>query len=206
MRVFIGADPRQQVGPQVLAHSIFWNSSKPVQISYLILAQLPIKRMGLTQFTFSRYLVPYLCNYEGVALFLDADMVVNADISELFALKDETAVQVMQEQARFEWPSMMLFDCAQCKDLTPEYIDDPQTSPQGLRWAPTIGKLPPEWNHCVGYAKPMENPKLIHYTKGIPIWDETRDCEHADKWWKHHELANSSVTYANLMGNSVHAK
>lgn len=191
----------------MLAHSIAWRSSKPVDISYLILPQLPIKRRGLTEFTFSRYLVPWLCKYEGTALFADADMLVTADISELFNLKDESAVQVMKGQKRFEWPSLMLFDCAKCSNLTPDYIDNPESIPQKLDWASSVGDLPAEWNHCVGYTpKPAQTPKLIHYTKGLPCWPETKECDYSDLWWKELEHCNSTVSYQELMGNSVHAQ
>lgn len=204
LRVFIGSDPRQQVAPQVLAHSIAWRSSKPVAISFLVLSQLPIARRGLTEFTFSRYLPPYLCNYEGISLFLDADMLVQGDISELFSLKDESPVQVVKGKHRFEWPSMMLFDNFKCRALTPEYVDDPVNMPQTLQWAGTIGELPGEWNHCVGYDAPNPKAKLIHYTKGIPIWPQTQNCEHAETWWKELKSMNSSVSHQELMGNSVH--
>jgi hypothetical protein len=206
LRVFIGADPRQKVGPQVLAHSIAWKSSRPVSITYLILAQLPIKRRSLTEFTFSRYMVPWLCNYEGIALFLDADMLVQGDIAELFALKDSTAVQVMQKQKRFEWPSLMLFDNSQCRELTPEYIDSPQSAPQSLKWAPTVGELPEDWNHCVGYMSPNPDAKLIHYTAGLPCWPETQKLEHAETWVQAFQESNSTVSFQELMGKSVHVK
>lgn len=207
LRVFIGADPRQPVGPQVLGHSISWRSSKPVSITNLVLAQLPMKRMGLTQFTFSRFLVPWLCDYQGLGLFLDADMVVTGDIAELFALKDESAVQVVKNKLRFEWPSMMLFDCSKCKVLTPEFIDDSSHNPLALKWAESIGELPSIWNHCVGYdRKQALTPKLIHYTKGLPCWPETKECDYSEIWWDEFKRSNSTVSYEELMGRSVHAR
>ena len=73
-----------------------------------MIQQLPLKRMGLTPFTYSRFLVPQLCNYEGWALFLDLDMLVQGDIAELFDLADESqAVMVVKSNARFEWASVM---------------------------------------------------------------------------------------------------
>ena len=205
MRVFIGADPRQQIAVQVLAHSIFWRSSRPVEITPLILAQLPIKRRGLTEFTFSRYLVPHLMRYEGIALFLDADMLVLDDIADLFDMKDGTAVQVAKHNQRFEWPSMMLFDCDQCRVLTPEFIDNMGNAPQTLKWAKSIGDLPPEWNHCVGYDAPAP-AKLAHFTKGIPCWPETKDCEYSREWYDELGMCNSTVSHEELMGQSVHVK
>ena len=67
IRVFIGFDPRQPLAFNVCASSIVRAASKPVAITALTLKTLPIKRQGLTQFTYSRFLVPHLCNYEGRA-------------------------------------------------------------------------------------------------------------------------------------------
>ena len=202
MRIFIGYDPRQPVAVQVLAMSIARRASKPVSITPLVLSTLPITRRGLTEFTFSRYVVPWLCNYEGKALFLDSDMLCLGDITELFNLPNHEAVSVVKNAQRFEWPSLMLFNCNKCYSLSPEFVQN--DNPQSLKWAVDIGDLPAEWNHCVGYDKRMENPKLVHYTMGIPVWKYTAQCEHADKWHAEHDFCNSTVTYEELMGNSVH--
>jgi len=73
-KIFIGYDERQAVSYTTLQHSILETASGPVSVTPLILSTLPITRRGLTPFTFSRFLVPWLCNYQGHALFLDADM------------------------------------------------------------------------------------------------------------------------------------
>lgn len=203
MQIFIGVDSRQPVAFTALATSIMWRSSKPVSIAPLILEQLPIKRRGLTEFTFSRYLVPYLMGFKETALFLDADMIVQGDVAELFSLANpEYGVQVVKGQRRFEWPSLMLFNCEKCTQLTPEYIDNEQNWPNSLDWAP-VGDLPAEWNHCIGYDEPKE-AKLLHYTAGIPIFEETKKLGYVEEWKKVHQYANSSVKFNELMGNSVH--
>ena len=52
-----------------------------------------------TDFSFSRFLVPYLCGYEGWSLFMDCDMLMLDDIAELWALRDERyAVQVVKHE------------------------------------------------------------------------------------------------------------
>ena len=201
MRIFIGYDQRQPIAFSVLQHSIISRSSGPVQITPLILSQLPIKRRGLTEFTFSRFLVPWLCNYEGRALFLDADMLCLADIGELFSLAQGDGVQIVLNELKFEWPSMMLFNCASCTLLTPEHVE---TSPDlfKMNWAPTYG-LPFEWNHIVGYDRP--NPaKLVHFTKGIPVWEETRNCEYAEDWHLERRSAMTTCSFGGLMGGSRH--
>lgn len=207
LKCFIGFDPRQPIAYQVLHHSIVTRASVPVSITPLVLKQLPVTRRGLTEFTFSRFLVPFLCGYEGTALFLDADMLVTGDIAELFALADpQFDVQVMREQPKFEWASAMLFDCARCKILTPEYIDDTRHNPLTLDWATTIGDLPPEWNHCVGYMAPRNDAKLYHYTKGVPVWRETQNNREDTLWYREHKAMNGTVSYQELMGGSVHAR
>lgn len=58
LRIFIGYDHRQAVAYNVLQFSLYRRSSRPLAISPLVLPTLPMKRQGLTPFTFSRFLVP----------------------------------------------------------------------------------------------------------------------------------------------------
>jgi len=209
LRIFIGADPRQPVSLSVLAQSVYRHSSEPVAITPLVIEQLPIKRTGLTPFTFSRFLVPYLCNYEGWALFLDADILLTADIAELFAKADDkyTVMVSKDENHRFEWASVMLFNCAKCKILTPEYIET-ATGLHTIAWASEneIGDLPREFNFLVGYQEPPEvMPKLIHYTQAMPCYELTQDSPYALEWAREHQYMNSIKPWEELMGNSIHA-
>lgn len=139
---------------------------------------------------------------------MDGDIVVRADVNELadYALRDpHKAVFVAKHVARFEWPAVMVFNNHLCKALTPEYVNDQSVMPQALGWAEgDIGELPKEWHHCVGYEPHNESAKLIHYTAGISCWPETRDCPHSDKWWDEFKYANSTVSWDDLMGSSVH--
>ena len=207
LRVFIGVDKRQPIAYHVLCSSIQRRSSKPVAFTPLLLDQLPVDRVGLTDFTYARYIVPYLCNYEGKALFIDSDMILNADISELFDLDQDKSVSIVPFAGglEFERPSVMLFNCDQCKHLTPEYINDPASIPQTFDWAHTVGNLPYEWNHLVGYS-PAQDAKLIHYTQGVPGYKECRDCEYSDLWFKELEIVNHHVSWMEIMGDSVHMK
>lgn len=204
IRVFIGYDPRQPLAYNVLQHSIVTNSSVPVSVTPLILSQLPLKRRGLTEFTYSRFLVPYLCDFKGKAVFMDADMVVTGDIAELFQYGG-SAVSVMQEQARFEWASVMLFNCGCCLKLTPEFIEDERNALFDLAWAPSVGSIPPEWNSCVGYAEPTES-KLYHFTQGLPCFPETAGLPEDAVWHDAKKKMLGTVSWKELMGTSVHAK
>ena len=205
LRVFIGADPRQPISANVLQHSINVRSSQPVAITMLRLNQLPMTRVGLTQFTYSRFLVPWMCGFKGTALFLVADMLCLGDIADLFALKDETPVQVVKNKEKFEWPSLMLFDCSQCWKLTPEAIEHADNLFKMDQWA-EVGDLPPEWNHCVGYDPPGGDNQLIHYTQGVPVWEETADCEYAQEWHAERQQMMPTCSFQDLMGHSVHVE
>lgn len=139
---------------------------------------------------------------------MDGDIVVRADVNELadIALRDpDKAVFVAKHVKRFEWPAVMVFNNWHCRALTPDFVAN--DSPHSLNWAESwggIGELPKEWHHCVGYESHNEDAKLIHYTAGLPCWPETKDCPHADKWYEEFSYQNSTVSWNDLMGNSVH--
>lgn len=213
LRVFIGYDPRQPVAYNIAQASIARRCSVPVSITPLILSQLPVQRRGLTEFTFSRYLVPWLCNYQGPALFVDADILCMGDIDEL-PWETDHAVSVVkhatvtkngqQVNVQFERPSVMLFNCDQCPPLSLDLIE--HGTPQKLEtWAHSVGELPREWNYLVGYDT-GGGAKLAHFTQGIPIFPETEKDEFAAEYRAEMELAGSTCSWQEIMGNSVHAK
>jgi hypothetical protein len=215
IRVFIGFDPRETVAYSVLAHSIQARSTVPVAITPLALSQLggvltrerhPLQS---TDFSFSRFLTPYLSDYTGWSLFMDCDMLVLDDLSKLVAMRDDRyAVMVVkhqhapreavkfldQPQSKYEkknWSSVMLFNNARCNALTPEYVN----AASGLelhqfKWLGNddlIGELPPTWNHLVGYDAPRAGVSLVHYTLGGPYFREYVDCEYASEWFAERE-------------------
>lgn len=220
LKVFIGYDSRQAVSYNVCQHSIVIRTLKPVAIIPLVLETLPIKRQGLTPFTWSRFLVPYLSEYKGMSIFLDADIILQHDIGELVEIAKNLnsngiapAVSVVKSSQKFEWASMMVFNCEHPDNLklTPEYIEKTTDRLHTISWTQSIGQIPSEWNHLVGYDKPVEQNdsnkiKLIHYTQGVPAWNETADCEFSEEWKKDLQYINSAIKWVDLMGKSVHAK
>lgn len=195
----------------MLSHSILTHASEPVAITPLVLDALPIKRRGLTPFTYSRFLVPYLCGYEGFALFLDADIILNDDIVKLFGCvlnNGDKAVWVSKNDIPYEWASVMLFNCERCRILTPNFVDDANNNTMhdlSCFEGGMVGDLPAEWNHLVGYDAPRDDARLVHYTQGVPAFPETATCEYADLWHKHHRDFYHALSWQVLMGNSKHA-
>ncbi len=206
LNVFVGYDPRQPLAFNVLQHSILRHASVPVSITALRLDTLPISRRGLTEFTYSRFLVPYLTCFGGPSVFMDSDIVVTGDIAELFAQADtQYAVQVMQNQPKFEWASVMLFNGYQCRKLTPEYIGDVSNKLFNMDWG-KVGTFSDEWNHCVGMKEPNWDAKLYHFTQGIPCWYETRGLPEDQFWLDEYQQMIKTVGWKELMGSSVHAE
>lgn len=215
IRVFIGYDSHMPVVFSVLSHSIHVRASQPVSIMPIMLSQLQgvFKRernpLQSTEFSFSRFLTPYLCAFEGWSIFMDNDMLVLDDLAKLWALRDERyAVQVVkhmhvpnedikfldQPQTKYEkknWSSVILFNNARCKVLTPEFIN----TATGLmlhqfKWLADdglIGELPHRWNHLVDYDPPNPDVSLVHYTLGGPFYHEFMQCEYAAEWFAERE-------------------
>lgn len=207
INVFIGHDDNETVARHVLAHSIERHSTMPVSITSLRLSQLPLTRprdpKQSTDFAFSRFLVPWLCNYEGTAIFMDCDMLCRADIAELAETvtnlhsvmvvkhdyqprpEDKFLGQKQTIYAKKNWSSVMVFNNSMCTELTPEYVN----TATGLelhqfRWLHEsgIGSIDSEWNHLVGEYAPNSEAKLVHFTRGTPCFAKYAQCEFAQEW------------------------
>lgn len=217
INIFIGFDARETAAFHVLSHSIHSQATEPVSITPIMLSQLngvftrEHNALQSTDFSFSRFLTPYLSDYEGWSIFMDCDMVMQTDIAKLWALRDEQyALMCVKhdhnptEDTKFlgavqtkynkkNWSSVMMFNNARCKALTPNFVN----TASGLelhqfKWLNNdqeIGGVPMEWNHLVGYNAPNPNASLIHFTEGGPYFDEYHSCEHAKTWeYMKHEM------------------
>ena len=221
INVFIGYDSAERVAVSVLAHSINAHASEPVAITPVMLSQLrgvfdrPRNELQSTEFSFSRFLTPWMAGFEGWAVFMDCDMLVREDIANLWKLRDDRyAVQVVkhvhvpkeekkflgQVQTKYEkknWSSVMLMNCAKCKALTPEYVNRASgLELHQFKWLgddALIGALPARWNHLVGYDAPDPNAALVHYTIGGPWFPEYAGCEFSDEWRAAREAMNSAA-------------
>jgi hypothetical protein len=212
LRIFIGYDERQSVAYNVCRYSIERRSSVPVAITPLKLDTLPLKREGLTRFTFSRFLVPWLCNYEGRAIFMDSDFLCLDDIAQMSGWGlpggGTHPVYVRKSDHKFEWASLIDFDCGHPsnKILTPDYVATANDLHR-LSWLKDdeIGDISKGWNHLVGYDEPWDHASLVHFTQGLPIFPETEGSEYAEQWRAEHKAMNSTKPWQETMGNSVHA-
>lgn len=211
LRIFIGYDPNETVALQVLTHSIYSNSTVPVSITPIIKKQLrsvhkrKLDPQASTQFSFTRFLVPYLSNYTGWSLFMDCDMLVKGDVAEVFDLADDKySVMCCKHehkptsnnkflgnvQTKYEkknWSSFMLMNNIRCAALTPYYVENASgLDLHQFKWLDSdsfIGEIPKQWNYLVGYDEPIHNVKNYHYTEGGPYFPDYHDCDFNEEWF-----------------------
>lgn len=212
INIFIGYDSKEKIAYHVLSESILRNSTKPVAITPIYLPNIKDdfarerNILSSTEFSFSRFIIPHLMNYQGWALFMDCDMLMMADISELWKLRDDKyAVQVCKhdyvpkEETKFlgqvqtkypkkNWSSFMLMNCKKCTTLTPDYVNKASgLELHQFKWLENeelIGSLPLEWNWLVGEYPYKKEIKNVHYTKGGPYFNDYANCDYSTDWCK----------------------
>jgi len=209
IRIAIGFDQREAVAFHTFTQSILEKSSKPISFTPLVLSALPgyseTHTDGSNTFIYSRFLTPWLFNFEGWAIFADGDMVCMRDIAELWTLRDESkAVQVVKhdyktkaqdkylgnknaDYPRKNWSSVILWNCGHAKHklLTPEFVMK-QTGAflHRFTWLEDtdIGELPKEWNWLVTEYSNNYSASLLHYTLGTPCFKDYAASDMSDVW------------------------
>lgn len=203
-----GYDAREHEGWETFISSVRRRTSAAVNFVRMGAMDMPV---GTNEFTYSRFLTPWMCGYRGHAIFCDAsDMIMLADVAELDALFDpQFAVQVVQhpnystkhrmkyvgtdmhcpnrDYARKNWASVMLMNCEHpyWRPIEPRSL----VNVAGLSLLQfgglkpnEIGKLPDEWNRLVDEGQPVEGAKVCHWTAGIPLFEHYRNAPGADLW------------------------
>lgn len=209
IQLFAGYDKREAIGFSVFVHSVISRATKPVSITPLAAMGLP---EGSNAFTLSRFLVPWLCGFKGHAIFCDAsDMLMLGDVAELDALFDpQFAVQVVKhpdyktrhktkyrgtdmecpnmDYPRKNWASVMLINCEHqaWKTSTPELFSklDPLLALQLVNCDhyDEVGELPDTWNRLVDEGHYVAGANLLHWTSGIPGFEQYAEAPGADLW------------------------
>lgn len=216
MKVYVGYDPREDIAYQVCKHSII-SRNKEVNVVPLIQKDLrssgwysrPVDALASTEFTFTRFLIPELMNYNGWAVFCDCDIIFIDDIKELFKqANDKFAIMCVkhdytpqegikmdgQKQTlypRKNWSSVVLWNCGHPsnKILTKDMVNNLDLTGayfHRFSWLKDdeIGELKPEWNWLVGWHQEPKDgkPRAIHYTEGGPWFENYRHCEYSKEW------------------------
>lgn len=211
INIFIGYDVKETVAYHVLSHSLLSRASEPISISPLRRDLLkpwytrPRATNESTDFSLTRFMVPYLSGYTGYSIFMDCDMLCLTDIIDVFSHIDGTKAvsvcqhdyvpsterkflnQVQSKYPRKNWSSFMVFNNALCKSLTPDLVNHATgLHLHRFEWIEDslIGTLPLEWNWLVGEYPSTNDPKVLHYTLGTPCFSDYAKCEYSDVWWE----------------------
>jgi len=217
IKIFIGYDQREIVAYHVCSNSIIRQSTNPLSISPLALNLLKdyneLHTDGSNHFIYSRFLVPYLMDYNGWAIFIDGDMILRDDITKLWNLKDDQyAVQVVKHNYKTKmpvkylgaknedypcknWSSVILWNCSHIKNksLTPQFIENATGAKlHRFTWLDEsdIGELPIEWNWLPDEFGSNEEAKLLHFTLGLPSFYEFTGSPMANEWHAEKILTN----------------
>ena len=216
INLYVGYDEREAIAYHVFCHSVIKNTSIPVKITPLALSQL--KEFNETHkdrsndFVYSRFLTPYLNEFDGWAIFADGDMICQADLKELIGMADPSKAlmvvkhdyqtkasikylgNINENYPRKNWSSVILWNCSHPKHkiLTPEFVSN-QTGKflHRFSWLDDndIGELPVEWNWLACEYEKNIAAKLIHYTLGTPCFKDFRDTDMAEIWYDYYESA-----------------
>ena len=87
INIYVGFDQKEAVAYHVFCQSLIDNTSIPLQIHPMALRILNKYKEHhqdrSNDFVYSRFLTPFLNNYQGWAIFVDGDMICQSDIKEL---------------------------------------------------------------------------------------------------------------------------
>ncbi|MGI9395110.1 MAG: hypothetical protein ACR2OY_10735 [Boseongicola sp.] len=215
-RIFIGWDSREDIAYQVARQSLLDHASIPTSVEPIKLNELvenglftrDVDPLASTEFTYSRFLTPYLAKYEGWALFCDCDFLFFGDVANLKeymnpdhavacvhhdytpkeATKMDGAVQTVYP--RKNWSSFMLFNCAHpsTRQLTPDVVNrESGAYLHRMQWAKDeeIGEIPNSWNWLEGWNEIPSNgdlPNAVHFTRGGPWFEDWQNVDYAKEW------------------------
>ena len=210
-KIYIGYDSRHPIASKVCEYSLR-KHSKDLDIELLKLSDLEQLywreyKDQSTEFTYTRFLVPYLQDYNGWALFCDNDFLFLKDVTKIFELADDKyAVMCCQHDytpraitkmlgkkqipyKRKNWSSLMLINCGH---KSVKKLDLSTVSEQSgkylhqFEWLKPheIGSIPRHWNWLVNWYKENDEdkPSALHFTEGGP-W--IVDSEYKDLWLKY---------------------
>jgi len=214
MRIYVGYDTREKLAYDVCKYSIHKHNP---DIEVLPLKLKTMRELGIytrdvdakasTEFTFSRFFVPYLMDYKGWAMFVDCDFLFMSDPREVFDLANKDyAVQVVKHDykpknttkmdgkkqeiyPRKNWSSCVLWNCGHPMNMR---LSLQNLNTESGMWHhrfmwledSEIGEIPHHWNYLTDwYTEPDDGkPKALHYTEGGPWFEHMKDCEYAKQW------------------------
>ena len=220
LKIFVGYDPKESIAYHVFCQSIISNSHCAISFNPLVKGSIDdyveVHNDRSNDFIYTRFLVPYLCNFNGWAFYFDGDMICQDDIKELLSYCDDKyAVCVVkhdyktkasvkylgninQDYPRKNWSSVILWNCGHPdnKILSPSFVMSSTGSfLHRFSWLKDylIGTLPPQWNWLVTEMPDNYDANLLHYTLGTPCFKDYKNSDMSDLWYKYFKIASAGI-------------
>lgn len=141
----------------------------------------------------AHFFVPALSGFAGWALFVSSDMLVQADIYDLWKLRDDRFAAMGVHRAGNGsgeiggWSSLMLWNCGHPANRV---LSAERVAAADRHWLDTlawlddsqIGRIPEEWSWLEGQSDPAIAPKIIEFAGQEPWHAEPGRNEVADSW------------------------
>lgn len=188
VRIFVGCDPNNCDLEQmmVLDYSVRKHAHQPIDITWMQLNHDPNSawysdqetgsgwhtEKWATPFSGFRWAIPESCNFEGRAIYMDADVIVLCDVAELWAhpMSDDAIVVAKggKSSARL---CTCVWDCKKAKSHLPS-LDEMRADPDGHKKMMQLIKndtrlVQPyldSYNNIDGEDLPIEKIKILHYS------------------------------------------
>jgi hypothetical protein len=209
INLYIGYDKNEAIAYHVLVQSIIENTSIPVKITPIIKKQIPeyTRKKSLlesTEFSMTRFLTPWLSDYEGWSMFIDCDFIFPGDLKELWDMRDDSFTvmvckhdytpkksikfldKIQSHYDRKNWSSLILFNNGKCRSLSTDYVNSAEGFDlHQFKWVnddDLIGNVPLSWNHLCEEDNQHHPPHGIHFTNGGPWFKGSRNTEYSNNW------------------------
>lgn len=199
-KIYVGGGCREDRALDVCLYAIQRRASDLVEISPLKRTALaPLGRLDIADDDLAgrmRFLIPALNGFRGWAAFVTRDTLFQADIYELWQLRDERCAvmgvwhddkNVDPASACDRLPSLLLWNCGHPANraLTMDYaLRSDRTGLCRFDWLHDglRGQLPEEWNWRDGHSNPALPPKAIEFAQSRPWQGDPNPCRYADRW------------------------
>ncbi|ENV11062.1 MULTISPECIES: hypothetical protein [Acinetobacter] len=188
IKIFVGCDPNNCDLEQmmVLDYSVRKHTKHPVEIVWMQLSHDQNSpwytnqqtdegwhtEHWATPFSGFRWAIPESCNFEGRAIYMDADVVVLCDIAELWAHpKKDEAIVIAKGGKNSARLCTCVWDCEKAKAYLPS-LKDIQADPQSHKKLMQLLKDQPKlvqpyqdsYNNIDGEGLAADQIKILHYS------------------------------------------
>jgi hypothetical protein len=184
IKVFVGcaANGEDAESQAVLEYSLRLHASEPVDIVWMKLSRDPASfwysdgengwqtQQWATPFSGFRWAIPEYCKFQGKAIYMDSDMIINADIAELWNKEFQPGKVVIQKNAPGRL-DVSLWNCAEAQNyiLPLKRLQQlPNSHARMMNVFASNEKITQtfedEWNSFDGENHKLEDVKILHYT------------------------------------------